>query len=106
MILVMDTKQEEMDGIGRFWTHRPLGEGEAHASSSLLRELKVTPNMGERYGVGEGGREGERERLLFYRIFFKRIVLSLSGLSLISSLFEDTDEVCIPFPLGHSLFPP
>ena len=48
MIMVMDTNKEKEYGIGRFWSHRALGEGEVHASSSLLREVHISPNMGER----------------------------------------------------------
>lgn len=46
--LMVDTLHEQEIGIGRGFYHRPLGEGEAHVTSALLRILGVQPNYGQR----------------------------------------------------------
>lgn len=47
-ILAIDSKQEELMGLGRAWTHRALGQQEAHVSASLLYQLGLTANAGDR----------------------------------------------------------
>ncbi|KAI9220627.1 hypothetical protein BC828DRAFT_383053 [Blastocladiella britannica] len=46
-VLVMDSVLERAIGVGVAWPHRPLGDGEAHITGSLLRTLKRRPAMGD-----------------------------------------------------------
>lgn len=48
VVLVINSTQESRMGLGRDWHHRALGQQEAHVSQSLLYQLGVQANMGER----------------------------------------------------------
>lgn len=52
-ILICDDEEEERMALGRGWPHRPLGFGEAHVSSSMLRTLGRASGLG--FGVFRGG---------------------------------------------------
>eukprot|EP00760_Papus_ankaliazontas_P012547 PhM_4_TR15359/c0_g1_i1/m.42023 len=47
-ILLVDTDREEEVGLGRVWKHRVLGRGEAHVQGSILRNLGLRANRGDR----------------------------------------------------------
>ena len=38
-------------GLGTSWTHRALGQGEVHVTSSTLRALGLEPNAGNRVNI-------------------------------------------------------
>lgn len=48
VVLVIDSEREEDIGLGRSWNKRALGEEECYISGSVLRQIGVTPNAGER----------------------------------------------------------
>jgi hypothetical protein len=50
-ILVCDLEREERLGVGRGWQYRPLGEGEAHVTGSVLASLGLRGNRGDRARV-------------------------------------------------------
>jgi len=47
-VIVLDNEAEKEIGIARQWKKRTLGEGETHVSSSVLREVGLVPNFGNR----------------------------------------------------------
>ena len=53
-ILVCDLAREEELGIGRGWPYRPLGEGEAHVTASVLSSLGLRGRRGDRARVDIG----------------------------------------------------
>eukprot|EP00026_Physarum_polycephalum_P001035 Phypoly_transcript_01036.p1 GENE.Phypoly_transcript_01036~~Phypoly_transcript_01036.p1 ORF type:complete len:1168 (+),score=174.37 Phypoly_transcript_01036:78-3581(+) len=44
ILIAIDSLLEKKIGIGRSWTHRPLGDAEMHVTSSVLRRMDVLPN--------------------------------------------------------------
>ena len=53
-ILVCDLDREERLGVGRGWPYRPLGEGEAHVTASVLASLGLRGGRGDRVRVDIG----------------------------------------------------
>lgn len=51
MLLIVDTDREEQMGLGRTWSHRPLGHGEAHVRDSILRAIGVRADRGESINI-------------------------------------------------------
>jgi len=47
-VLVIDSDAEEAIGLGRNWNRRRLGEQEAYLSETVLQELGVEANVGDR----------------------------------------------------------
>ena len=46
-VLVLNSRNEEAQNIGRTWGHRVLGEGEAHVKDTMLRQLGIQAEVGE-----------------------------------------------------------
>jgi ABC-type antimicrobial peptide transport system permease subunit len=51
VVLAIDSRREQKLRVGRKWTHRVLGEGEMHVRDSILRQLGVEPNVGDKVAL-------------------------------------------------------
>eukprot|EP00667_Euglena_gracilis_P000890 EG_transcript_889 len=51
VVLAIDTRREQRIPIGRKWRYRVLGEGEMHVRDSILRQLGVEANVGDKLAL-------------------------------------------------------